>query len=848
MNKRFTILAAALMTVGTFTANAQTASVPSDEWTAGNYYYLTTGDSCLALDGAKADSVIVKKFAELGTTKAAKDSALWQISDEVTTLGVTTYKFTNKATQQVLSFAAQADANTNLASGVDRWVFAEGGSTIKGFYDNSKVLELVVTDGKLSLAATGGAPFTVEAPDAAFLLNAQQLGNGFSVFQLVFGDTYEGNIFAGKELVAKDLTGSDAGFVSLQVQGNETFADGKAKLFGVDTTKTEISGATGAYGAKFALDSTYTELAGVHSVGNADFQKFQFKINLKNDSLAMFVKSAPAVDADAFKPVITGVRVVYAQTSATKVLTVSKETDGVPAQGALPLITSKQGTPATIATGTGVYFLKSASKGADGGKYIASYNKGNNKIVVMGGDSVPSIYQPRGQWYIKANNGKYSVVDRQSDTQFLTNSEIFAVQGMANTYLFGPDSVTVEYQKDVNLNNKYLGSLHFTADELNDNGYVLNLVSGTSGVGDIYAYTTDSILKGKVGDAKDAAIFKLVEAKVEAVGGAKSLLDTLYVTSYKLRAMFNMDTVAVQSDSLKFSAEGAVSFKFISAATAGKYAMLDAAGKYVGMNVNTSCLQLSDKVSYVTLDAVDAPEYATFANGHKRLSYNNNALVMNPYTFFAEMKAEGNEITKANYDADNFSLWVEQDTVIAGKQLYFISSGMVNAGKEEAAIRYYLAAKDTTRTGIDATTYAMFITNDTIKTMENSPALFAFKTAEDGGYYLENQSQLKSGKPYVGVVNGFAVMQATPSAAFVVENASAPTPNEEINVSEIKVISSDGQIIVTNASGKKITLSNILGQTIGVRRASSEYFSMPATSGIVLVTVEGDTTYKVIVK
>ena len=65
------------------------------------------------------------------------------------------------------------------------------------------------------------------------------------------------------------MTGSDAGFVSLQVQGNETFADGKAKLFGVDTTKTEISGATGAYGANFVLDSTYTELAGVHSVGNA---------------------------------------------------------------------------------------------------------------------------------------------------------------------------------------------------------------------------------------------------------------------------------------------------------------------------------------------------------------------------------------------------------------------------------------------------------------------------------------------------------------------------------------------------------------------------------------------------
>ena len=115
--------------------------------------------------------------------------------------------------------------------------------------------------------------------------------------------------------------------------------------------------------------------------------------------------------------------------------------------------------------------------------------------------------------------------------------------------------------------------------------------------------------------------------------------------------------------------------------------------------------------------------------------------------------------------------------------------------------------------------------------------------------YLENQKELnENGKPYVGVVNGFAVMQATPSAAFEVQTASAPTANEEMNVSEIKVISNDGQVIVTNASGKMITLSNILGQIIGVRRANSEYFSMPATSGIVLVTVEGDATYKVIVK
>lgn len=832
MNKKFTLLAAALMTVGTFTAASAASDVPSKEWTVGNYYYLkTTDDSYLALDGTKADSVIVKKFVSSDVTKAAIDSALWQISDKQTTLGVTTYKLTNKVTQQVLSFAAKANANTNLALGVDRWVLSENGSTIKGFYDGDKTLELVVTEGKLSLTTGGGTTFNVKAPESAFPLNAQQLGNGFSVFQLKFGDIYDGNIFAGKDLLAKDITGK-AGYVTLQAKGDESYANGVAKYFGVDTLKSTISGARDVFGYKFALDSTRTNVK-----PNEACQQFKFTIDLKNDSLAMFVAGTP-FDNDT-------VRVVYASVEATKVLTVSKVKDGgVVEQGSVPYITLSKGTPTTIPTGTGVYFLKRANKDANEGRYYVTSN------TYM--DDKPSVNLAKGQWYIKETNGKYSIVDRSENTTFASlNSEAFAVQGMANTYTFGSstDSVTIEFQP-VNLNDHYLGSLYFTENELNDNGYVLNLISGTTGVSNIYAYTTDSILKGKVGDAKDAAIFKLIPSDTVSAGGAVTLGDELFVISYKLKGLFNSDTITAQSDSLKFSkSESALSFKFISDATAEKYAMLSSTNQYVGMNVNTSCVQLSEKAAYVNLEAVDVPEYASFASAHKRLAYNNNALAMNPLNFFAEMKDEGNPITKANYEADNFSLWVEQDTVIAGKQLYFISSGVANGGKAEANIRYYLAAKDTTRAGIDADTYAMFISHDSIKTMKNNPALFAFKTAEEGGYYLENQKELnENGKPYVGVVNGFAVMQATPSAAFEVQTASAPTANEEMNVSEIKVISNDGQVIVTNASGKMITLSNILGQIIGVRRANSEYFSMPATSGIVLVTVEGDATYKVIVK
>ena len=839
MNKKFTLLAAALMTASAFTANAEgivdaDTSVKAEEWTVGNYYYLKSGDVYLALDGNKPDSVIVKSLAD-DATKASIDSALWQIADKETALGVTTYKITNKATQDVLSFAAKADADMNLASGVDKWVISEDGK-ISGFYDDEHSYSLKV-DGKLSLTTEndGGATFTVKAPKKDFAVDAQQLGNGFSVFQLMFGDTYEGNIFEGKELLATDLK-DDEGYVSLQFQGDLAWPDGKPKYLGVDTTKTEIAGAIGAYGAKFVADSTY-EFSTAHSVGNADFQKFKFTVNLKNDSIAMFVKAAPNVNAEKLTE-ITGkdIRVVYAQTGSTKVLTVSETGDAL--QGALPKITAKRGTPATIPTGDGVYSLQKVSKGADNGKYFAAGRE------FMGKDSVPTAHQVRGQWLVKEKNGKYAIADREADTELTKGfAEIFEVQGMEDTYLIGGDSVKIK-KMNVDLKNQYLGSFAATEEELVNKGVYLSLFSATAGVPELFMFADDTIMKGS---AEELQLFKFFPKEAEVKAGAKSLGDTIKMIPYQLGIYFRNGKVAKAKDGeegLRLSAsapESVLSFYFLSDAN-GQFYSMKTGDKYVGIDVNTSKLQLTDTKTVVNIAPEDAPEYASFEAGHKRISVDGNSLVMNPLNRFAQMKAEGSEITKAVYEKDNFSLWVEPDTVVAGKQLYFISSVVDGT-------RYYLSFKDTTVNGISAEAYknAMFLP-DTVKTVKDSPALFAFKVNEHGGYILENQQQLKGGYPYVGIVGNSVVLERFASVAFEVQTTSAPTANEEMNVSEIKVISNDGQVIVTNASGKMITLSNILGQTIGVRRANSEYFSMPATSGIVLVTVEGDTTYKVIVK
>lgn len=834
MNKKSTLLAVALMAVSSFTMNAADFGATND------FFYLKSGDLYLSLDGNKSDSVIVKSFKE-NMTKAAADSALWQIVEKKAVVGVTTYSIINKATLSYLAFAPAKKPVPNLVAVKDgvayKWILdgTDNPQELKSFYSGDKYLSFVITnDEDLSLvdtpAADSNAKFTVVEPSPKFLLKADDLGAGFKTFQLKFGDTYEGDIFSGKDLIAKDVDDED-GYVTLQEKGNEAFPDNKAKYFGVDMLKTDISGAKDVFGYNFSLDSTRQT-----QDPNADWQKFKFTVDLKNDSVSVFLKRAPDSGEDT-------VQVVFASVGTKKVLTVSKvDNEGAVEQGKEPLINLSAGTHANIPTGSGVYFLQSASKGTKGKYYV-------KKNSFMGGDSVPSVNLPRGQWYIKAENGKYSVVDRESDDAFILEQEIFEVAGMDDTYLFGEDSVTVT-QMPVDLNDKYLGSLSFTEKELAEKGFTLHLILGTSiGLPYLYTFTNDSILKETGENISGEIMFKLVPKDTQEVAGAKKLGDKISVISYQLRSLFGTDMIAAQSDSLKLSATSKpLSFRFAYNETRQWCTMKvvgDAEGRYVGMDMQTDCLQLTKNPVNVIILSADAPEYATQEVGHKRFSTANNSLVMNPNTFLAELKIEGNAITKSGYTEDNFSLWVEKaEKSPLGKQLYYISCKAIGA-KEGDETRYYLAASDTLGGR------AVFISDESVKTKENSPALFAFKIVEGGNYYLENQSEFKKdeAKPYVGMVNGFAVMQPVPMAEFTIENAPAPVANEEIEApNSIEVVGSTGEFQIRNAGGKKITLSNILGQTIGSRFVSSDNESIQTARGVVIVSVEGDKAYKVIVK
>lgn len=823
MKKRFTLLSTALLLGASFSA---VAAVDKAEWKEGNYYQLQSGEYYLVVDGAVSDSVIVKKKVE-EATKASLDSTLWQITKRTTSGGVV-YQFRNKATNAYLAFAPKENATTKLdPSGVSEWTFNEDGA-IKGYFGDGKSYSLSISSDDLSLSTTTASNFNIVAADP-YTLKSYELGDGISTFYMDLGGEYEGDIFSGKELIAKDI---EDGFLKLQYKDDQEFSDGKAKYLGVDSVKTTISGATGSYGLQFKADSIYAKGA-LHSYSNDDAQKFKFVIDLSNDSIAVFVKKVNTAE---------NIQVVYATLGDNKVLTVS-ETN--PLQGTAPFITTRRGTPVTLANGSGVYFLKTVGKTANAGKYLYGDENVTYKYVA----ETPSVYNPDGQWYVKEENGKYSIVDRLKGKTYAANSEIFAVKGVSGAYTVAgrTDTLAFEYQPKVDLKDKYLGSLYFSEAELKEKVIQLNLQAVDGIV--VPISVSDSVLFADT--EEDAKIFRLEVNDKRVVGGATIFGDTLYAVSYLLKDQFG-DRYLVEdkeNKSLVVSEfqQSVLDVVFESTKYGDTYEM-KVKDEYVTYNTKSNFLLLgpSEEAFKFKVNIINAPQYETVESSHLRFGSNGKYLTMNPLTLWAEMKNEGQEITKAGYTADNFSFKIEKaDTVIPGKPVYLISTCMIGADDKTSDVRYYLSAIDTAQ--YEGKNRLGFIpSNDTIRTSKNSPAYFSLKKNEDGSLWLENVN-VKGGSFVTQIAN--TLVMSNTGMNFTTEKASAPTANEEIE-KPVSVIVAGGHnsVTVMNAKDKKIVLTDILGKIVGNYLVTSDRFTVPASRGLLIVAIEGEVAQKVIVK
>ena len=129
------------------------------------------------------------------------------------------------------------------------------------------------------------------------------------------------------------------------------------------------------------------------------------------------------------------------------------------------------------------------------------------------------------------------------------------------------------------------------------------------------------------------------------------------------------------------------------------------------------------------------------------------------------------------------------------------------------------------------------------------------EAADAEGYYYVRQANATVGGHgklvgnYISAINDKVTWSGKDKALlFTVEGVAAPTANEGVSATEVKVIATDGAINVKNAAGKNVVVSTILGQIVANEVLTSDNATISVPAGIVIVSVDGEEAVKVNVK
>ena len=229
-----------------------------------------------------------------------------------------------------------------------------------------------------------------------------------------------------------------------------------------------------------------------------------------------------------------------------------------------------------------------------------------------------------------------------------------------------------------------------------------------------------------------------------------------------------------------------------------------------------------------------------------------------------------------NVAAEDLTFWL--DTVHSDKNIpsfYILKNGAFMYNAADSARYYFSRGND--RFNIDKSSAKLIfkagelVTSDTLRTVvdgqsvlvaekDNAPLKikgglknfqFQIIQAETGSdeYIIRNQN-VYGVYSYVCLKNNYFYLNSDKDQAyrFVIEKQAAPTANEGIEVSEVKVIAGNGQITIMGAAGKQVVVSNILGKVVASQTITTDNATIAVPAGIVAVAVEGEAAVKAIVK
>ena len=258
-----------------------------------------------------------------------------------------------------------------------------------------------------------------------------------------------------------------------------------------------------------------------------------------------------------------------------------------------------------------------------------------------------------------------------------------------------------------------------------------------------------------------------------------------------------------------------------------------------------------------TLEAPAAPKYLTVAPGHYTIKTDGREDML---TMGADSAAIFRRITsdlKSDYNKESFALWIDTAKFDAGETplnvpTYFIMKGA--AYEEDTLAGNFLGAYRTdsvmfveakrvaTKDTLVIASTEKALKNDAVKPYQFK---FPFVDGEEGAVYVQNENN-----KYLRIINEYVTLTDKEEEAIAVNvvTTDTPTDNEEIVTSEVTVIAQDGAVRIANAEGKKVVITNILGQTVANTVITSSDATIAAPQGVVVVAVEGEEAVKAIVK
>ena len=906
MNKRFSTLVAAFAAIATV-SYAQIGDKYVYLKTSSSTYLTVTKEN-----SAKADSVWFKaagatkaekdsalwlpKYVE---TMTSGDSVFQFVN-----------KATQKNLSFAVKKNGADKYGTMIAPGIDKFVFKSGvasGSAIYAAYNldgKNVIVSLSSNPGELAVAenldvTNSGAVslVEVEAPGALNLTTVADLAGKLSSFKFEFKGK-DGGIFTATDLIPVPVNGK----YRFQVVGQEKSTKGTKKDQYITIDTTMIGSTTSIQVAAFKLDTIVAAGGAQYQGGNEGLQTFKLSMDLGNDSISMTTDSIVRFVNGKYEVAVNGGSgytyiVGYKTFNGAPVLCIDS------AAIEAPFITLAKGTPVKLAGGTGVYSLQLKAKG---GNTNATYN---DKYLVGDGSTpsaavaAASAYIPSTQFYVKEHeDGTYSIQGREAtsiSTKTGSNGEtygeaiassllldekpLYAVDVANGVYHLGKGNGqdTLVFKKlDVDLTNEHIGYKYYTKEEMGYGAVKFNLASAAAD--DIYlSLVQDSVIAGAKG-AEKALELRLVEGaeitQDTVYYGAQALGDTLVRVAYALEQAYDAEgRLAHETVSgvevVKLSKDANLQnqrFFFVAGPAEDSYKIVEAMtanNDILTLNISNLSVTYDEPVAgvetYFNIEGAEAPIYKKMESGHYNIG--NGLEMLTASAGVAKMLRVGDEL-KAASTADDFSLYVDSAYVNRGEDNteygYYIYKGA--EVKNDTIIGSVLSAKGKFAADAAKGDSAIFrsatIVKDTIayegdlkdgkqnkykvRDAKNT-SLVGFKVVEEGGFEIV---ALNSNKK-LAVVNGVVIFSDNVAPlTFTTEATEAPTANEDVEVSEVTVIAGNGNVTVAGAQGKKVVISNILGQTVANTVIASDNATIAAPQGVVVVAVEGEEAVKAIVK